>query len=146
MTTLPFNEADFTADAYGHGPADKARVANQLVRLVRGNFRPTLFPGTLYQRLSLMFGHIAEYDRHGFYAVWLSSPAKRATWLRYVERGGAYGFHPEHRTDTWGDVERAFAAWVRDSGEAERQEALAASEVEVTERAELARLQGKYGS
>lgn len=140
-----FRTEDFTPDAYGHDAFDKARVANQLVRLVEGDFRPTLFLHTLYQRLSLMFGHIAEFDRHGFYHVWMSTPARRTEWLRYVANGGAYGLMPLDRTDTWADVEHAIAGWVNAHPEyREHQQALADAEIETSERAELARLQGKY--
>ena len=49
---------------------DKARLANKLTKLILNGFQLRSFTKDMYKRLSMMFGHIAEYDIHGFYHVW----------------------------------------------------------------------------
>lgn len=138
----PFSAAQFTATAYDTAD-DKAKFANHAVRFATAGFPDTLFPRWFYTRLSMTFGHIAYFSQSGFYGTWFSSPAKRLDWLRYVARGGAYGY-PGDPAFTYCDVERVLKVWVIQSGLIEEYQAQIATATEAAERALLARLKGKY--
>lgn len=109
----------------------KAQAANDLVAFIRGGFQEKAFTPALYKHLSLhLFGHIAHYNRDGFYAEWFSTPAQRLEWIDYVIERPVYG-DPQY---TWSDVERAFKRWIETSAvrneiksaafEAEREESV----------------------
>ncbi len=51
---------------------DKSRFAKQFVRFVKSDFSERLFSQAFYKRLSLSFGHIAHFNRHGFYQTFFS--------------------------------------------------------------------------
>ena len=61
-----FNASQFTATQHSTAE-DKAKFANQFVKFVQSDFRSKEFPIWFYQRLSMTFGHIAHYDRGGFF-------------------------------------------------------------------------------
>lgn len=136
----------FTADRYTatkwSTAADKAKFANHFVRFVEGDFKITLFPDWFYKRLSMTFGHIAHYNKAGFYAEWFSTPARQLEFLNRVAAWHSYG-DPKY---TYCDVEKDLAAWVgRDKGDLVRKlKERCIAEVEAKERAELARLKAKY--
>jgi hypothetical protein len=66
----------------------------------------------LYHHLHLHMGHIAHYDKFGFYDVWFSSSTKRIEFIEY---------HADDRSmGTWGspaftfsDVAKVFRIWLR---------------------------------
>lgn len=57
----------------------------------------------------MMFGHIAHYDRNGFYDEWFREG--RADWTEYILDRGAWFGDPEY---TWSDVENAFVEWLKE--------------------------------
>ena len=88
--------------------AEKAAFANWFVRFVEGGFKETVFYKKRYTRLSMMFGHIAHYNRAGFYDVWFSTPSRRVAFLNRIALWAVYG-DPAY---TYSDVERVLQAWV----------------------------------
>lgn len=138
MATI-FHPSQFTATPYAT-PEDKARYANHFARFARQGCRRTMFPKWFYRQTSFMWGHIAEFSQDGFYATWLSSDAARLRFFKRCETARICG-DPAH---TYSDVERALSAWVSGSGFVAEYQARVDRAVEVSERAELARLQAKY--
>lgn len=137
-----FSASQFTPTQWSSA-TDKARFANQIVRFVQSDFDPNLFTKATYERLSMCFGHIAHYDRGGFYATWFASTEDRAKWLYYVSKGGALGAcgDPSY---TFSDVEQALSKWVQHSGLAESYGQQVSNDTEIKERALLAALKAKY--
>lgn len=88
----------------------------------------------------MCFGHIAHYNRDGFYQTWFRSPTSRLAFLCNVAEWRCYG-DPRF---TFSDVERVLAAWVLSTDHVKRLTAQIAADTEKEERAELARLSAKY--
>ena len=99
------------------------------------------FTKLLYKYASNMYGHIAHYNLGGYYDTWFTSPAKIAEWLTLALRNPCYG----DPAFTFSDVERELQVWIRESGMLSRYVKEANDKIEKEERAELVRLQGKYG-
>ena len=138
-----FSATEFTATQFSTA-ADKAKFANHFIRFVESGFKDTLFPNWFYTRLSMTFGHIAHFNREGFYAVQCSTTHSRLAFLRQtLDFPRWMGGDPAH---TFSDVERALAAWVHERQLVDYYAGKLAAEVEQAERAELARLTFKYGS
>lgn len=119
---------------------DKSRFAKQFVRFVKSDFSERLFSQAFYKRLSLSFGHIAHFNRHGFYQTFFASTAGKVRFLWQTLQHGCWG----DPAFTYSDVERALQSWLRENGVLDRFERKLAEEQEAAERAELARLQAKY--
>jgi hypothetical protein len=139
MRDSKFTAAQFTPTEF-YTAEDKAKFCNHFVRFVRSGFKETLFHKGFYNRLSNTFGHIAHYNRAGFYHVWFSSPGNRLEFLKRTAERRIYG-SPEY---TFCDCERVLAEWVRNSGLVEEYGAATRLALEKAERAELARLSAKY--
>ncbi len=120
---------------------DKAKFANHFVRFVESGYKETLFHDWFYKRLSNTFGHIAHYDREGFYATMFTSPQSRLRFAHITSEQGGYG-DPKF---TYSDVESALKRWACAYGLVEKAVAELSDSTERAERAELARLQAKYG-
>lgn len=132
----PFSPDQFAAVEYGSAE-DKAKFANHLARFVESGFNPNLFPDWFYRRLLMTFGHIAHFNKGGFYSVWFRKTQSRRDFLcRIVD--------PPWSGGPWGDVERALATWVIENDLVRVHDELFRAEVEDRERAELARLKAKY--
>lgn len=123
---------------------DKNKTLQAILKFIDSDFAPEKFTTRVYSGgdggdgLMYQFGHIAHYNKHGFYAEWFNDDADRLEWLRLVERGGAYG-EPNNA------IEFRIQAHIREQGLLARYEAHIAAVKEVRERAELARLSAKYG-
>lgn len=120
--------------------AQKAKFANHFVRFVEGGFKPTLFYDWFYKRLSNCFGHIAHYNRGGFYGTWFKTLPGRRDFLVNATKFPCYG----DPTFTYSDVERALAAWIKQAGLIENYTKAIDVATETLERHELARLKAKY--
>lgn len=116
---------------------DKAKFANQFVTFVESDMDRRKFTKAFYTRLHMMFGFIAHYDIHGFYAVYFTDPQTVLDFLKSIVHGPHYG--------DWADVERELASWVLSTGTLEEWAEKAAQYVEDKELAEYARLKNKYG-
>jgi len=69
-----------------------------------------------YKRLSMMFGHIAHYDIHGFWCTWFSTNKQCNQWLAHVKEHTCYG----DPAWTWSDVEMAMKWWLDENETAVR--------------------------
>jgi hypothetical protein len=104
-----FNASQFGATNFTTAEA-KAGAANALASFVECGFEERRFTKAVYNALYLhLFGHIAHYNRNGFYGEWFSTVEDRIRWCQRVLDWVPYG-EPEH---TWVDVERAFKKWLK---------------------------------
>jgi len=119
---------------------DKATFAKHFVRFVQSDFAAKQFTDRFYRRLSNTFGHIAHYNRGGFWDTFFTTTADKVRFLEQTIQ------HPCCGDPAWtySDVERALQAWLHDDGTLERYRQRLAEETETADRAELARLQQKY--
>ena len=123
----------------------KAKVANELIAFLEAGRPRELFSETIYHALSQkLYGHIAEFGPSGFYGAWFETPQAAARWVERAEKGGPYGFSDPKRPILWGDVERAIAAYLVNSGLGLRIKQEARDDTERQERAQLAELLAKY--
>ena len=109
-----FQASNFTATKWNTAE-DKARIANKLTKFILNGFQQSSFTKDLYKRLSTMFGHIAEYDIHGFYSVWFDDDAACLKWAENAMRGGVLGFVVGDPAWTWSDVEKAIQKWLSEN-------------------------------
>jgi len=98
---------EFTATRFNTAE-DKARFVNALLAFVDAGFPEAKFTKTVYDGLYLhCFGHIAHYDRGGFYGEWFATDEERRRWMEYAVAGGAYGtLSYGDPSVTWCDVEK----------------------------------------
>ena len=109
-----FQASNFTATQWNTAE-DKARMADKLTKFILNGFQQGSFTKEMYKRLSTMFGHIAEYNIHGFYTVWFDDDAACLKWAENAMRGGVLGFVVGDPAWTWSDVERAIQKWLSDN-------------------------------
>ena len=135
---------DFTADQFTptrwETAEEKVRFARRFIRFVESDFAERQFPHTFYRRLALTFGHIAHFNRHGFYEEFFTATEGKVRFLRMALAHSCWG----DPAFTYSDVERALQSWLHQNGVLGRYERRLAAEQEAAERAELARLQAKY--
>lgn len=135
---------NFTADQFTatqwDSASQKAKFANHFVRFVNSGFKASLFYDWFYKRLSMTFGHIAHYDRNGFYAEWFMHDVCHAEFIKHTLRHPCYG----DPTFTYSDVEKALQHWLIENKVLEQMQAKRDQVIETAERAELARLKEKY--
>jgi len=120
---------------------DKAAFASQFVRFIQSDFALKHFTDKFYRRLSNTFGHIAHYNRGGFWAEFFTTTADMVRFLEQTLQHPCYG----DPAWTYSDVERSLQAWLRAEDVMDRYLQRLAEETEKAERTELARLQQKYG-
>ncbi len=106
-----FTADQFTATKWST-TEDKAKFANHFVRFAESGFKDILFHKWFYNRLSMTFGHIAHFDRGGFYATWFDSLKNKLDFLEHTVEAKAYG-DPAY---TYCDVERVIQSWVQEWG------------------------------
>jgi hypothetical protein len=123
---------------------EKARIANRLTRFVLGGFQQASFTRVMYQRLSNMFGHIAHYDLHGFYATWFADIRCCRDWAEHITGSWLSGIGDP--AFTWSDVEKALIQWAKDNRIAEQLDELHRLDTEQKELTLLNTLQRKYAS
>ena len=118
----------------------KTKFANDLCRFMAADFNEYLFTKALYQRLSMCWGHIAHYNREGFFGEFFRSLRGKVDFLEQTLAWRCFG-DPEY---TYSDVEAAVNARLRSCNLLAAYRALRAAEVENAEREMLRRLQQKY--
>lgn len=91
--------------------ADKEKFIKHFQRFVKAGMPMSLFPDWFYKRLSSCFGHIAHYDRYGFYEEWFSSDIAKLRFLDHCVRFPCYG-DPGY---TYSDAEKILVAWIREA-------------------------------
>ena len=106
----------FTADQFTPTQWDtaeqKAKFANHFKRFLEADMPQTLFYDWFYKRLSMTFGHIAHYDRGGFYATFFQSLSDKVEFLKITLSSWLSG----DPARTYSDVEQALREWLRESG------------------------------
>jgi hypothetical protein len=90
-------------------------MANKITKFILNGFQQPSFTKEIYKRLSTMFGHIAEYDIHGFFHVWFKDDAACLKWAENAMQGGVLGFVVGDPVWTWSDVEKALQAWMKEN-------------------------------
>ena len=136
---MNFQASQFTATRWNTAQ-DKAAFAKQFVRFIQGGFAEKHFTDKFYRRLSNTFGHIAHYDRGGFWAEFFTTTADKVRFLEQALQWPCFG----DTAWTYSDVERALREWLRASGILDQYREKLAEETETTERAELTRLQKNF--
>jgi hypothetical protein len=122
---------------------DKEKFIAKFKGFVKADFKESHFTKEFYNRMSMMRGHIAHYDRGGFYDAQFSTSERRADFLQHWASGHTNG----DPAWTWSDVERVLADWLQEHPEHERkQRAQHNNIIEDIERRELARLNAKYAT
>jgi hypothetical protein len=121
---------------------EKARIANKLTQFVLGGFQQASFTRVMYQRLSNMFGHIAHYDIHGFYAAWFADIKCCRDWAEHIAGSWLSGIGDP--AFTWSDVEKALIQWAKENRIAEQLDELYRLDTEKKELTLLNTLQRKY--
>jgi hypothetical protein len=139
MPKGPFLPSEFVPTKFSTAQ-DKADFGNSLLHLIEFEWALALFSKSLYNRLSMCFGHIAHVDRIGFYETWFTSDADRLRFLRHTLDWPCWG-DPEF---TFCDVERAIKQEVRKRNYLARYELRAAEAVSSREMEILKQLEAKY--
>ncbi|MCW8309038.1 hypothetical protein AruPA_18550 [Acidiphilium sp. PA] len=129
----------FTPTKWDDAPT-KAKFGNHLLRFIAEDFPETMFTQKFYQRLSNTFGHIACYDRHGFWSEFFISRATKLDFLDQTIRHPCYG----DPAWTYSDVEQVIRARLKQSGVIDCHRRLLMQEREARERAEYERLARKF--
>lgn len=120
---------------------DKAKFAEQFVQFVLSDFAERHFTDKFYRRLSNTFGHIAHYNRGGFWAQFFTTTGDKLRFIEQTLQWPCYG----DAAWTYSDVERALQDWLRAAGVLDQCRQKLAEQTEAAERAEFERLQRKYG-
>ena len=119
---------------------DKAAFAKRFILFVQSDFDAKHFTDKFYRRLSNTFGHIANYNRAGFWATFFTTTADKVQCLEQTLQHPCYG----DPAWTYSDVERALQGWLKADGTVDRYRQRLAVETEAGERALLARLTQKF--
>lgn len=119
---------------------DKERFIRQFKHFVESDFNELTFPKWFYVRLSMTFGHIAHYNREGFYDTFFKTTCDKITFLEQCRDYGCFG-QPEY---TFCDAEAIIAAWIREKKIVQKYEKKAKAEQEEMERKLLKQLKEKY--
>lgn len=151
VTAVPKFTADQFLDTKYATANVKAKFANQLVKLIAGGFEKAQFTEPVYHALHMHFRHIAEYDRNGFYGVWMSGHPERTKFLlRLVNKcreSRAWWAHGSRSAELWADVAAALLeheAWLVSAAENEMAEQRA--EDEAHDLALYAALKARYAT
>jgi hypothetical protein len=136
---MKFDALQFVPTEF-HTAEDKAKFANQFVKLVESDFSKNMFPKWFYTQLSMTFGHIAHYNQMGFYDEFFRDTKGKIDFLKIT----IYYPYSGDAAYTYSDVERVLAHWVLGERITEKYEGLLNREVELFERGELHRLKSKY--
>ena len=133
------NAADFKATKFDTAEV-KAKFGNHLLRFIAEDYPKALWTKIFYNRLSMTFSNIAEYNIHGFWNTWFTTTADQIEFLQNIAKYPCWG-DPEF---TYSDVERVVRERVKNSGVIAWKERLLAEESKKRDLAELARLKSLY--
>ena len=139
MSKGPYLPSQFTATKWS-SESDKADFGNALLHFINAGFQQRLFTQKLYKRLSNMYGHIAHYNRVGFWEEWFSDESAQVRFLHHLLHWPCYG-DPEF---TFSDVERVLQREVMARDYLFRYQILADAAQRAQEIAALERLEAKY--
>jgi hypothetical protein len=105
MTT--FSPSQFTPTQWDSAE-DKAWFANQFVRFIRSACDERYFTTKFYRRLSCCFGHIAHYNKDGFWNEFFMDFPDTIRFLDWTLHHPCNG----DPACTYSDVERALQDWL----------------------------------
>src|SRR5688572_3102296 len=108
---MTFTADQFTPTKFSTG-GDKAWFANAFVQFVESGFEQRHFIDRLYRRLSNTFGHIAHFNRLGYWETFFMTTAGKMRFLEIVLSYPCYG----DPAWTYSDVERALQNWLAVDG------------------------------
>jgi len=134
-----FTGEQFTPTKWDNAQA-KANFGRQFIKFVESDFDAKRFSQAFYRRLALTFGHIAHFNRQGFFETFFTTTADKVRFLRMTLAHPCFG----DPAFTYSDVERALQSWLLERGLLAKHEQRLADETEAGERTELARLKAKY--
>lgn len=120
--------------------AQKAKFANHFLDFVESGFPASKFPKWFYTRLSMTFGHIAHFNREGFYETFFTTPQDKVRFLEFTLQAGCHG----DPAFIYSDVEKALKAYLEKVSALSMYQKIARAEQEKAERATLAALKAKY--
>jgi len=129
----------FTPTKWDDAPT-KAKFGNHLLRFIAEDFPETMFIQKFYQRLSNIFGHIAHYNRVGFWDGFFQTRATKIDFLDQTIRHPCYG----DPAWTYSDVEIVISTRLKLSSIIDWHRRLLVQEREARERAEYHRLARKF--
>src|SRR5436305_9390505 len=131
MTTFTALTADRFTPTKWDSADKKAVFAKQFIRFVESDFARSRFPRTLYQRLSMTFGHIAHFNQHGFFEEFFTTTEGKVCFLRMKLAHSCWG----DPAFTYSDVERSLQSWLRACAVLSKYEQRLTDETEAEERA-----------
>ena len=99
---------DFTPTKFSTNQ-DKQDFARQFIRFIESGFNQSLFFYWFYCQMSMMRGHIAHYDRSGFYDAQFGTEEARKEFLKHWLSATIYG----DPAFTYSDVEMFLAKWLK---------------------------------
>ena len=132
-------EGDFTPTTFCPA-ATKAWFAVHYLRFVSSDFPKHQFTDRFYRQLMHTFGHIAHFDKLGFWTEFFTTAAGKVEFLAQTVQWPCHG-QPAH---TWCDVERAIIRRLRQTDLLGIYRQKLRHDREAAERAEFARLKAKY--
>jgi hypothetical protein len=138
-TKTLFTAKQFTDTAF-HSKEDKRKYANALAEFAIQGFPKKLFTTALYNNLRNSFGHIAHYDKDGFWTTWFQDNRHCDLWISHISTWDPMG----DPAFTFSDMELAFKKWLLGSRVAKESAECSKQEIESEERAQLRALLKKY--
>jgi hypothetical protein len=126
----PFSAEQLPGAAFGMSDVD---FANYFARFALAEFAKKLFTERFYARLMQEFGHIAHYNRYGFYDHWFRTTADRVRFLQFTLKVLCF----------WQPLEQTIGQWIRKQPLLEHWSARLAAEIE---RRQLALLKARCES
>jgi len=130
---------DFTPTKFDTAEV-KAEFGNHLLRFIAEDYPKALWTKIFYNRLSMTFSNIAEYNIYGFWNTWFTTTADQIEFLQNIAKYPCWG-DPEF---TYSDVERVVRERVKNSGVVAWKQRILAEERKKKDLAELARLKSLY--
>ena len=111
-----------------------------MLRFIADDFPETKFHKAFYNRLSMTFGHIAHYDRNGFYGHFFLTTKDKIAFLKQCLNWRCFG----DPTYTYCDVERAVSERLRNTNIVALLQSQTAVEQRQSDLALLAKLKARY--
>ena len=85
-----FTGVEFTATKWDSAD-EKADFANKLCKFICADFKDSLFTKVFYGRLNMTFGHIAHYNREGFYSHFFENLNGKIRFLEQTLQWPCFG-------------------------------------------------------
>ena len=139
MPKSPFDGSQFIATQWSSA-AEKAAFGNTFLHFIEADWKDALFTKSFYNRLSMCFGHIAHYNRSGFWETWFTSEKSKVDFLLHTLQWPCHG----DPAFTFCDVERAIQQEIRRRNYLALYQLKAAEELRSAEMSLLQHLEAKY--